>query len=166
MRLTPSRFICRAGTTSLTVRSTRTPPMRRKHFRSGSSARASSNVESTRLSSQRNSVNENVLFPSHMETMEKQKKGGPTCVPLLLARVRLLWQRPLADHSAIASSFVGFWLKIDSLSAVATVHCSVVICVGDEKVLRKLFWHIGRQVGVQALHDVSQYLSRTSTGPQ
>lgn len=46
---TPSRLVFNAGTTSLTVRSTRTPPTNRKHFRSGSSARASSRVESTKL---------------------------------------------------------------------------------------------------------------------
>ncbi|KAJ3483949.1 hypothetical protein NLI96_g5980 [Meripilus lineatus] len=46
---TPSRFVCSAGTTSLTVRSTKIPPTKRKHFRPGSSARASSRVVRTRL---------------------------------------------------------------------------------------------------------------------
>ncbi len=48
-RLTPSRFVCNAGTTSLTVLSTRTPPIRRKHFLSGSSASASFSVDRTNL---------------------------------------------------------------------------------------------------------------------
>jgi hypothetical protein len=48
-RLTPSRFVCNAGTTSLTVLSTRTPPIRRKHFLSGSSASASFSVDRTKL---------------------------------------------------------------------------------------------------------------------
>src|SRR6266403_852697 len=47
--LTPSRFVCNAGTTSLTVLSTRTPPIRRKHFLSGSSASASFSVDRTKL---------------------------------------------------------------------------------------------------------------------
>jgi hypothetical protein len=48
-RLTPSRFVCNAGTTSWTVLSTRTPPIRRKHFLSGSSASASFSVDKTKL---------------------------------------------------------------------------------------------------------------------
>lgn len=46
---TPSRLVLSAGLTSLTVLSTRTPPMRRKHLRSGSSSNASSSVVRTRL---------------------------------------------------------------------------------------------------------------------
>lgn len=48
-RLTPSQFVCNAGTTSLTVLSTRTPPIMRKHFLSGSPASASFSVDRTKL---------------------------------------------------------------------------------------------------------------------
>ena len=46
---TPSRLVLSAGLTSLTVLSTSTPPISRKHLRSGSSANASSSVVRTRL---------------------------------------------------------------------------------------------------------------------
>lgn len=46
---TPSRLVVRAGITSLTVLSTKTTPIRRKHLRSGSFARTSSSVRRTRL---------------------------------------------------------------------------------------------------------------------
>lgn len=65
---TPSRLVFRAGTTSLTVRSTRTPPTSLKHFRSGSSARASSNVVNTRLHT--------------VSTMTATRDHVHTCVPL------------------------------------------------------------------------------------
>lgn len=46
---TPSLFICSEGMTSLTVRSTRTPPIIRKHFRVGSFFCVSRRVLRTRL---------------------------------------------------------------------------------------------------------------------
>lgn len=46
---TPCRFVCSCGMMSLTVRCTRTPPIIRKHFRSGSSSFTWRSVSKTSL---------------------------------------------------------------------------------------------------------------------
>jgi hypothetical protein len=48
-RLTLVKFASSAGTTSATLRSTSTPPMRRKHFRAGSTFCAAFSVSTTAL---------------------------------------------------------------------------------------------------------------------
>lgn len=91
---TPSRLVLSAGLTSLTVLSTRTPPMRRKHLRSGSSVNASSSVVRTRL---------RVLNEKNFRDIGIT----PTCVRLPLTPIRrFFWLEPAA-HFVIGHKFAG-----------------------------------------------------------
>ena len=81
---------------SLTVLSTKTPPIRRKHLRSGSSAKVWSSETRTKLCRQ-----------GWLEIYGYMYYGRRTYVRLLLTRVRLFSLQELVIHFAFEYNFAG-----------------------------------------------------------
>jgi hypothetical protein len=91
---TPSRVVLRAGCTSFTVRSARTPPTKRKHFRPGSSARASSRVDITTLEELR-------------RISRKEGTRQRTCAPQLQTPALRSCSQGIVAHFAGQRTFAG-----------------------------------------------------------
>jgi hypothetical protein len=99
---------------SLTVLSTKTPPMRRKHLRSGSSAKAWSSVERTRL------CREGLLRKIWLDVLWKRR----TYVRLPLTRVHLFSLQELVVHFVIEYNFAGSLADLVQ-SEISRVNCEI-----------------------------------------